>query len=455
MRMSSSEIPFERLSGEDEPNIVTKPPGPQSRTWLVRLQHRAAPMAAATPDPDAIVKAPVPAGSIVFATGYGSNVMDVDGNRYVDLAAGFGALLVGHCHRNITRAITLQAERLLLALGDVHSADAKVALLERLAELYPEPGARVVLAQSGSDAVTAALKTAVLHTQKTGVVAFEDAYHGLGYGALAGCGLRASYRAPFQAQLNPAVHFAPYPKSESDLKSTLSSVRAGLAQGNIGAVLVEPILGRGGCIVPPPRFLPELRALAHERGALLIADEIWTGLGRAGKSLFSTDAAFAPDIVCIGKGLGGGLPISACLGRRSIMDSWRQPDEVVHTSTFSGAPLACTAALALLDVAERQRLAERSARVGGHFLNELKGTLAGVPAVAEVRGAGLMIGIDLGNRANGAVRLQRALLERGYLTTTGGGRRQVLILTPPLTIDERLLHSFAIELRSTLSEMVA
>jgi 4-aminobutyrate aminotransferase/(S)-3-amino-2-methylpropionate transaminase len=387
----------------------------------------------------------------VFATGQGSNVIDVDGNRYVDLAAGFGALLVGHCHKNIKRAINLQAERLLLALGDVYSADAKVALLERLAGLFPEARAGVVLGQSGSDAVAAALKTAMLYTGRPGVIAFQDAYHGLGYGPLAACGLRSSYRTPFQAQLNPAIHFVDYPSNNAELGAAMSAVEKVFSSGAVGAILVEPILGRGGCIVPPASFLPELSRSAHAHGALLIADEIWTGLGRAGKTLFSVGDDVMPDIICLGKGLGGGLPISACVGRRAIMDSWSQPDEVVHTATFSGAPLACATALALLDLCERQRLAERSAEVGARFLVNLRSALADLSVVAEVRGAGLMIGIDLGDRPGGAVALQRGLLERGYVTTTGGGRRQILVLTPPLTIDERLLDLFVLELRATLS----
>src|SRR5258706_2060452 len=196
-----------------------------------------------------------------------------------------------------------------MALGDLYPSDAKIALTERLSELYPAKGARVMLGQSGSDAVSAALKTAKLATGKPGVVAFDGSYHGLEYGPLAVCGLRKSWREAFADQLNAHVAFAIYPRSARDLDESLSQVKAALEAGDVGAVLVEPILGRGGCVVPPPDFLTELRGLTRRAGALLIADEIWTGLGLAGHVLHTTAAGVLPDLVCLGKGLGGGLPL--------------------------------------------------------------------------------------------------------------------------------------------------
>ena len=310
------------------------------------------------------ITADVPAGTVVFATGKGSNVIDVDGNRYVDLAAGFGALLLGHGHPNVLRVLELASARLLQALGDVHPSDAKIALSERLVALYPEPGARVILGQSGADAVTAALKTAVLATEKPGVVAFRGAYHGLSYAPLSVSALRDGYRAPFSEQLNPHVTFLDFPSDEPSGERTLDEARAALSNGSVGAVVIEPVLGRGGCIVPPSGFLAMLATLARESGALFIADEIWTGLGRSGSMLRSTAEGVLPDVVCLGKGLGGGLPISACIGSGSVMSAWRREPEVVHTSTFAGAPLAAATAIATLDVLSRERLArsERGSR---------------------------------------------------------------------------------------------
>jgi 4-aminobutyrate aminotransferase/(S)-3-amino-2-methylpropionate transaminase len=400
-------------------------------------------------------RAPAPGGglpaTLVMAEARGANVLDADGNRYVDLAAGFGALLLGHAHPSVTAAVERQARTLVQALGDVYPSDLKIALLERITALYPGP-AQAILAQSGSDAVSAALKTAALFTGKPGLIAFSGAYHGLGYGPLAACGLRASYREPFAAQLNPHVSFVDYPSDERALESVLSAITQRLASGSVGAILVEPILGRGGVVVPPPAFLPALARLAASAGALLIADEIWTGLGRAGAWLSSLNGS-VPDLFCLGKGLGGGLPVSAVVGRKEVMASWQRANEVVHTATFSGAPLAAAAALATLDTLEKERLVERSARVGDALRADLILRFRAAGLDVMVRGAGLMLGVDLGDRPGFGSTLQERLLTHGYITSTGGGRREVLVLTPPLDIEQALLDSFAEVLVNTLLEL--
>lgn len=413
--------------GAQPPALITRVPGESSRSFLVRHAHASAPMG----------PPPGPPG-IVYASAEGSNVTCVDRNRFVDLAGGFGAALVGHRHPSVVRALEIQQQRLLHALGDVHPSDAKIGLIERISRLHPSAGAQVILGQSGSDAVSAALKTACLATGRAGVLAFAGAYHGLGYGPLAAGGLRASYREPFAAQLNPHVRFIAYPDSDAALPAVLEEAERELAGHGIGAVLVEPVLGRGGVVVPPAAFLPELSRRAAAHGALLIADEIWTGLGRAGSMLRTVAEGATPDLICLGKGLGGGLPLSAVIGRRDVMAAWRQKDEVVHTSTFAGAPLACATALATLDVLGREALPERAARIGAWLRERLTAALSFAPEV-EVRGAGLMIGVDLGKRPGAAVGVVRGLLERGYISTTGGGKRETLVLTPPLVIDEGLL----------------
>jgi 4-aminobutyrate aminotransferase/(S)-3-amino-2-methylpropionate transaminase len=439
MNLSDIPPPSALEPGQDEPKIASRPPGPSSRSWLVRHAHRAAPMGPKPRSKPGDLRAP-PAG-IVYASAKGSNVTDVDGNRYVDFAAGFGAMLLGHSHPNVLRVLDFQASRLLLALGDLYPAEATIALLERLATLHPDPKARVILGQSGADAVTAALKTALLVTCKPGVVAFSGAYHGLSHAPLAACGLRESYRTPFAAQLNPDVTFADYPARVEDLERALERVRAALATGTVGAILVEPILGRGGVLIPPLDFLPGLSNLAREFGALLIADEIWTGLGRSGKMLFSVGPECTPDLICLGKGLGGGLPISALVGRGELLEAWQRDAEVVHTSTFAGSALASATSLATLDVISREHLPERAATLGEQFLRLLEARLVRFPSVA-LRGSGLMIAIDLGNAPGRASVLALRLLECGYITSTGGGRREVLVLTPPLTLGESLLGGF-------------
>jgi 4-aminobutyrate aminotransferase/(S)-3-amino-2-methylpropionate transaminase len=194
-------------------------------------------------------------------------------------------------------------------------------------------------------------------------------------------------------------------------------------------------------IVPPREFLPELGKLAQRSGALVIADEIWTGLGRSGKMLFSLQAGFTPDLLCLGKGLGGGLPISAVVGRGDVLSAWRRDAEVVHTSTFAGNALACASSIATLDVISRQHLAERADTLGAELLGTLRTRLARFSKVS-LRGAGLMIAIDLGDRPGIATELASRMLEHGYITSTGGGRREVLVLTPPLTLSDSLLAGF-------------
>jgi 4-aminobutyrate aminotransferase-like enzyme len=429
-----------------------------SIAWAARLEGAESPAFGARRQTRANV-AGADMAPIVYASGSGSNVVDVDGNRYVDLAAGFGALLLGHRPPRVARALALEADRLWMALGDLYPSDVKVVLSERIAELYPARGARAILGQSGSDAIGAALKTAKLATGKPGVVAFEGGYHGLGYGPLAICGLKASWREAFFDQLNPHVAFAPYPRSAEGLDEALTRVKAALDGGTAGAVVVEPILGRGGVVVPPPSFLGELRSLTRQKGALLVADEIWTGLGRSGHVLASTGDAdperstgVVPDIVCFGKGLGGGLPLSACVGADEVMQAWRREPsrEVVHTATFFGAPLACATAIATLDVLRADKLDERAREIGARAKQGVADSLQSVPGVGDVRGTGLMLGIALGTEAT-ALAIQRSLLEAGYIVTLGGLKNEVLILTPPLTIAESLLEGFTATFRGLLA----
>src|SRR5579859_1691867 len=222
------------------PAMRMAPPGPRSREMAARLACVESPSVDARRESRARESGEDQA-PIVYAEGDGSNLIDVDGNRYVDLAAGFGALLLGHRPAVVTRALDEQGRRLWLALGDVFGSDAKLALCERLAALYPAPGARVMLGTSGADAVTAALKTAALATGRPGVVAFEGAYHGLSHGPLAACGLRSSFREPFAAQLNAHVTFVPFPRDDAGLAVAVAAVQRALESGSVGAVLVEPI----------------------------------------------------------------------------------------------------------------------------------------------------------------------------------------------------------------------
>ena len=419
------------------PALCSPVPGPQSRALAARL--------AQVESRNVTALDPVP---IFWQRAQHSNLWDVDGNRYVDLTAAFGVANVGHAHPEIVRAVSEQAETLLHGMGDVHPARVKVELLERLSQIYPSgggaPAVRGVLSSSGSDAVETALKTAMLATGRAGILAFEGAYHGLSFGAL-DCTWRSDFKDPFVARLPGATRFARY--------GDLDDVRrvANLSGAPIGAVLIEPVQGRGGERIPPTGFLRDLRALCDERGWLLIADEIYTGLGRTGARFACDHEGVVPDLLCIGKGLASGMPLSACLGLAACFDAWpRSTGEALHTQTFLGHPASCAAALASLDVSERWQLPARAKALGLTVLEHLRRGLAGLPSVVEVRGLGLMIGIECARPEIAHVATQ-SLLERGYVLLPSGPGGRVLSLTPPLTIEERALLAACDEIADCLA----
>jgi 4-aminobutyrate aminotransferase-like enzyme len=435
------------MLGQLLPRIDTPPPGSSSERWVERLSQAECPALTAR-RARRQERSGAPEDPIVWTRAHGANVVDADGNIYVDLSAGFGAASVGHSHPRVVQAIQTQSERLMHALGDMQPADVKIELLSRLTKLCSEP-ARVMLGLSGSDAVEAALKTALLYTGRPGVLAFEGGYHGLSHGPLAACGFSPAFREPFSAQLSPHVVFAPYPEHTQALSASLSAVSAALASGNIGAVLVEPILGRGGVVVPPDAFMPELHALCRAQGALLIADEIMTGIGRTGALFAHEHSGVCPDLVCIGKGLGGGMPVSACLGREQVMAAWGESSgAALHTGTFFGHPVSAAAALATLDVLHDEQLCERAQRSGALLLQQLA-PLARQAGVSAVRGRGLLVGIEL-EAPGHALRCMRALLARGYITVPAAADARVISLTPPLCISVDQLLGFVAALRESL-----
>jgi 4-aminobutyrate aminotransferase-like enzyme len=402
---------------------VSEVPGPRSRALAARL--------ARVESRNVTCVEPTP--PIFWERAQGANVWDVDGNRYVDLTAGFGVANAGHAHPQVVGAVKEQAERLLHVMGDVHPAPVKVELLETIARLYPGGGpVRSVLGCSGSDAVEAALKTAAIATGRPGVVAFEGAYHGLSLGALDATS-RPLFRIPFEARLAGLTRFASF----GDARSVESAARACAAP--VGAVLVEPIQGRGGDRIPPRGFLAELRALCDREGWLLIADEIYTGFGRTGRWFACEHEDVVPDLLCMAKGLAGGMPVSACAGRAAVMDAWpASGGEALHTQTFLGHPPGCAAALASIRALEAQGLVERSARLGAEALAQLKRRFAGRRGVLDVRGLGLLLAVELESAALAAAVCAGAL-ERGVIVLLSGDDARVVSLTPPLTIEADLL----------------
>lgn len=437
----------EPLTGRALPSITVAPPGPRSRALAAELARWESPNVTYLADDF----------PVFWDEAKGANVRDADGNVYVDLTAAFAVAGAGHAHPRIVEAVRAQGQRLVHGMGDVHPPAIKVELLRALAEVAPGGLAKSILANSGAEAVEAALKTAAIATGKPRVVAFHGGYHGLTYRALSVSG-REDFRAPFSGQLGADVVFLPYPyplrspfgrDPEQVCAATLRYLEhlldtPGTAHEGIGAVLVEPIQGRGGDVVPPDGFLAGLRRICDERGLLLIFDEVYTGFGRTGRWFACEHEGVVPDLMAVGKGLTGGFPFAACIGTPEVMDRWpRSSGEAIHTSTFLGHPLGCAAALASIVALRGERLVERSAALGERMRARLAAFAAGHPRIAEVRGRGMMIGVELvRDRASlepapelvGRVVVEA--LRRGIIVLGGGIHGNVLSLSPPFVLSD-------------------
>lgn len=398
------------------PEIITSIPGPRSLALAARLREHES----------RNVTYMDHSWPVFWEKAKDVNVWDADGNRFLDFTSAFGVAGLGHRHPEIVEAMKEQSDQLLHGMGDVHPTALKVELCEQLSKLtFEKWGAgsgKVVLSNSGFEAVETALKTARLATGKRRVMAFTDGYHGLGYGSLLGTDLE-KFRGPFVDQLAEVTNRVKYGSFELP------------NDDEIGAVLVEPIQGRGGKVIPPPGFLFALRNWCDEHNALLIFDEIYTGFFRTGKWFAGEWEGVVPDLICVGKAMSGGFPISACVGKEEVMDQWpKSPGEALHTSTFLGHPVGCAMALKSLEIFERDatvRLVEQSSQRLSSALQSFDHK-----AVREVRGRGLMWGLEL-NRPAG--KLLTSLLAEGILFLADGPEGNVLSFTPPFLISEREL----------------
>ena len=391
-------------------------------------------------------------------------VWDADGNKYLDLTAAFGVAAAGHANPRVVKAGQKQMSRLLHAMGDVHPHARKAELARDLSRITFErwsngkKSGKVIFGNSGFEAVESAFKTAMLATGKRGVIAFEGAYHGLGYGAL-NATHRNFFRNPFHFQLREFGKFVPFPKKSADLAAVEWSIRHFCRREWIGAILVEPVQARGGINVPPKEFLPLLRKLCDEHGALLILDEIYTGFGRTGKWFACEHSGVVPDLVCLGKALTGGFPLSACVGRAEIMDAaWPvSRGEAIHTSTFLGNPVGCAMALAQLREIEQLQLPERSAELGEFLLAELKSKITTGALQVAVRGQGLMAGVELRRHDGAPATVEtfaaiKALLAAGFVALPEGEFGNVISFTPPLTITQPQLAKAVAALAEVLAK---
>jgi 4-aminobutyrate aminotransferase len=416
-------------------HITTGLPGPKARAIL---------------DRDAAVVSPSYPRDypFVMSHGRGAEVWDVDGNRFLDFAAGIAVCATGHTHPEVVQAVKDAADRFLHISSD-YWHEGQVRLGERIAELDPlgEP-VMSFFTQSGTESVEGALKLARHVSGRSRFIGFLGGFHGRTMGSLAFTSSKSTQQDGFFPTM-PGVTHVPYPSSYRPLlagddqgQAVLDYIEHVLFEANlppqeVAAVLVEPILGEGGYIVPPDSFLPGLRALCDRHGILLIFDEVQCGIGRTGRMFAGRHWGVAPDIMTLAKGLGSGLPIGLIVAKKTIMEQWPRG---AHGNTFGGNPLCCAAALATLDLVERE-YANNAAAVGAYFMERLRELQARHEVVGDVRGKGLMIGIELvTDRASRtpARELCSAVLHRAFhngLILLSCGASTVRFM-PPLMITE-------------------
>ena len=389
---------------------------------------------------------------LVAKRGRGSRVEDVDGNEFLDFAAGIAVASTGHCHPEVVAAIQKQAAELIHISSTDFYHESITDLGERLSAVAPMPGPhKFFYGNSGAEAVECALKLARYHTGRQQVIAFFGAFHGRTLGALSLTGSKPQQKRRF-SPLVPGVTHIRYPYAYRGCSGGPQEAEAFglgcaryieeklfktiLAPEEVAAIFVEPIQGEGGYVVPPNAFLRELRKICDRHGILLVADEVQSGMGRTGKWWAMQHSGVEPDIVCIAKGIASGMPLGVCMSRAEIMD-WTPGS---HASTFGGNPVSIAAALATMDVLEREGIAN-AARVGGLMLERLQTWVKTHPLVGDVRGRGMMIGIELvkdkaTREPAGALRDRLELLafERGLMVLGCG--ETTLRLCPPLIVSE-------------------
>ncbi len=352
----------------------------------------------------------------VITKGRGALVWDIDGKEYVDCTGSYGVSIVGHCHPRIVEAVKRQVETLISCHASFYN-DVRSELLQKIVQIAPKGLNKVFLSNSGSESVECAIKLARKFSGKPEIVAMVGAFHGKTMGALSAT-WKQKYRGPFEP-LVPGFNHVP-PDNLEKVKEAITEKTA--------AILVEPIRGEGGVRVPSDDFLPGLREICDETGVLLIFDEVQTGFGRTGKVFACEHWGVVPDILCLAKSVAGGLPMGATIAKEEIMGSFQRGE---HSSTFSGNPLVCAAASAAIDVLVEEKLPERAATLGRYFMDKLEGLRDKYRIVREVRGLGLMIGMEM---RFDVYNILLGCMDKGVLVLDAG--RNVLRFLPPLVIEK-------------------
>ena len=416
--------------------VKENPAGDSQEEWLAReREHLSQVLYRYTP--------------LVIEHAKGSYLYSVDGRRYLDFASGIAVTNLGHGHPDVLRAAHEQLDRLVHTSVVAHHQPA-IELAERIAALAPGKLEKVFFANSGAEAVEGAIKLARYVTGRPALIGFQGAFHGRTYGALSLTASKSYYRERYEPFL-PGVYHVPYPYAYRNPtgpgdQATLDYVFEVIDEmldtrvppRNIAAFIVEPVLGEGGYVVPPADFMPRLRKLCDQHGILLIADEVQSGYGRTGKMFASEHTGVAPDIMTLAKSIASGLPLSAVVATSELMDQW---EPAAHGSTFGGNPVSCAAGIATLDVFEREGILANAAEKGAELMRRLRDLQARMPVIGDVRGLGLMVGVELVHKDGTAnkelqKKIRQVCLDSGMVILSCGPHDNVLRLVPPLNLSQ-------------------
>jgi len=439
--------------------LRTSIPGPHSQEWLRRRTN-------------AVARGVSQITPVFIERAEGAVIEDVDGNRFIDFAGGIGCLNAGHCAPDVVAALRRQIERFLHTCFMVTPYESYVKLAERLNALAPgDFPKKTLLLNSGAEAVENAVKIARAYTRRPAVICFEDAFHGRTLLAMSLTSKTHPYKAGFEpfasdvyripyAYCYRCSYGLTYPSCGMHcghhLEDTFARV---VAAESVAAVIIEPVLGEGGFVAPPPEFLGTVQEICRRHAIVFIADEVQTGLGRTGRLFACEHFGVAPDLLVTAKSLGGGLPLAAVTGRAEIMD---------HTGpgslggTFGGNPLACEAALAVLDVMERDRLPERAAQLGERFVTRARAWQARWPLIGDIRGLGAMQAMEVVRSretrepaAEEAEEIARYCYEHGLIVISAGSYSNVIRILMPLVITDEQFEEGLGVLESAFEAVVA
>jgi [amino-group carrier protein]-gamma-(L-lysyl/L-ornithyl)-L-glutamate aminotransferase len=369
---------------------------------------------------------------VVLTRGKGSLVWDINGKEYVDCTSSYGVAALGHCHPKIVDAIKTQADQLITCHSCFYN-DKRAEFIEKLVKITPKGLDKAFLSNSGAESVECAMKLSRKATGKTEIIALMGSYHGKTMGALSATWDK-KYREPFMPLIPDIKHVAP--DNASKIGEAITEKTA--------AVLMEPIRGEGGIRVPPNGYLQEVREICNKRGVLLILDEVQTSFGRTGKLFGCENWGVTPDIMCLAKPFAGGLPIGITVAKDEIMSTFKVGE---HSTTFSGSPLICAAGCAAIDILVEEKLADKAASNGKYFRNRLEDLAAKHRIIKEIRGLGLMLGMELRYDVYGII---AKVQKKGVLVIDAG--RTVVRMLPPLIITKPQIDRIITALDEALGE---